>query len=230
MPREIQFLALLLPLGVALLLLAGVLAWLKRWWRRRGCHKLAQRLGLRYIGRDDRVVKRHPLLNVLRLGKDGVAKNLLRGEYEGHPVEIFDFKPRLLLTGAQDSETAEQSVLVLEHGGRFPELHIYPEGAASKAAQALGYSDIDFDSVEFPDAFCVRSADRQFAYAVCHTRMMDYLLRHRDLSIEIEGDCVALSFPRRLSIEEIPGRLQQLVEIRNLLPAYLFDATPEEQR
>jgi hypothetical protein len=86
----------------------------------------------------------------------------------------------------------------------------------------LGFGDIDFESIEFSKAFCVRSRDRKFAYDICHTRMMEYLLAHRDLSLEIEGHCVALSFPRRLDIEEIPGRLRQLVEIRNLFPAYLY--------
>jgi hypothetical protein len=52
--------------------------------------------------------------------------------------------------------------------------------------------------------------------------MMEYLLRHCDLSIEIEGRCVAIGFSRRLDVSEIPHRLAQLLEIRSLFPDYLY--------
>jgi hypothetical protein len=86
----------------------------------------------------------------------------------------------------------------------------------------LGYDDIDFESSEFSRAFAVRSRDRKFTYDVCHPRMMEYLLEHRDLSLEIEGRCVAMSFDRRLKPEEVPARLQQLIQIRQLFPEYLY--------
>ncbi|MBI4559904.1 MAG: hypothetical protein HY706_20125 [Candidatus Hydrogenedentes bacterium] len=47
-------------------------------------------------------------------------------------------------------------------------------------------------------------------------------MKHRDLSLEIEGPCVAMSFAQRLKPEEIPGRLRQLIEIRTLFPEYLY--------
>jgi hypothetical protein len=104
----------------------------------------------------------------------------------------------------------------------FPELTITSEGIFSKIAQAIGYDDIDFESAEFSRRFCVRSKQKRFAYDVCHPRMMEHLLVNRDLSIEIENDALALLFGRRLDAAGIERNLARLIELRVLLPDYLF--------
>ncbi|MCX5637551.1 MAG: hypothetical protein NTX52_07645 [Planctomycetota bacterium] len=96
------------------------------------------------------------------------------------------------------------------------------EGFFSKIAQALGYDDIDFESYEFSRKFCVRSPDKKFAYDVCNARMIEYLLSNTDLTIEIEGGALAVSFNSRLATEQIEPNLNRLITIRSLLPEYLF--------
>ena len=86
----------------------------------------------------------------------------------------------------------------------------------------FGYQDIEFESAEFSKAFCVRSPDKKFAYDVCNTKMMEYLLANRDLSVEIENQVLALAFDRCLSVGQVESNLQRLVEIRSRLPDYLF--------
>jgi len=164
-------------------------------------------------------------LDKLRQGANRYAFNILEGDYEGHYVQVFDYHYE---THSTDSKGRRQthhhyfSFFILQLPKAFPELRIYPEGFFSKLGQMIGFDDIDFESVEFSRAFCVRSTDKKFAYDVCHARMMEYLLQDRGLSLEIEGPCLAMSFSRRLRVEEIPGRLAQLVEIRDLFPEYLF--------
>ena len=104
----------------------------------------------------------------------------------------------------------------------FPELVIDKEGFFSKVAQALGYDDIDFESHEFSRKFRVRSPNKKFAYDVCNGRMIDYLLSNSDLSIEIEGEVMAISFNSRLSPEYIEPNLNRLITVRSLMPEYLF--------
>jgi hypothetical protein len=104
----------------------------------------------------------------------------------------------------------------------MPELVIGKEGLFSKVAQAFGYDDIDFESHEFSRKFCVRSGDKKFAYDVCNARMIEYLLSNTDLTIEIEGDALALSFGSRLAPEKIEPNLNRLITIRSLMPDYLF--------
>jgi hypothetical protein len=52
--------------------------------------------------------------------------------------------------------------------------------------------------------------------------MMEHLLVNRDLSIEIENDALALLFGRRLDAAGIERNLARLIELRVLLPDYLF--------
>ena len=101
-------------------------------------------------------------------------------------------------------------------------MKIAREGFFSKVAQAFGYDDIDFESHEFSRKFCVRSGDKKFAYDVCNARMIEYLLANDDLTIEIENNAMAMSFSRRLNAEQIEPNLDRLVQVRSLLPSYLF--------
>jgi hypothetical protein len=52
--------------------------------------------------------------------------------------------------------------------------------------------------------------------------MIEYLLANRDLTIEIENDALALTFAGRLAPDRIRPNLDRLVEVRQLLPGYLF--------
>jgi hypothetical protein len=104
----------------------------------------------------------------------------------------------------------------------FPDLTIRREGFFTRVAEVFGYQDIKFESAEFSKTFCVRSDDKKFAYDVCHAKMMEYLLANRDLSIEIENEVIALAFENQISVAEVELNLHRLLEIRSLLPEYLF--------
>jgi len=223
-PTHRRVLTGLAGLGVLLTLIVVVLVVraVEARGRRGQMRRLARHLGLTYAPAD------------LKLGQWGrrmpgplrslaaVALNALAGEYEGHPVRVFDLHPvgPKLSEGRHPEEAdLEQTVLVLEHEADLPRLEIAP---CEAAADHLGDRRLEFDSIEFTRAFHVRCADREFACAVCHPRMMEQLLLRRELYVLIDGHRLAIGLGYRLSVEEIPGRLQQLVEIRNLFPEYLF--------
>ena len=191
--------------------------------RRGQMRRLARRLGLTYTPTDlelGRWARRMP--GPLR-SPGGVARNVLAGQYEGRSVKVFDYHhtgPKLSRGRHPGEADLEHTMLLLEHEADLPRLDIAP---CEAAPGNLGEQRLEFDSVEFTRAFRVRCADREFAYAVCHPRMMEHLLLRRELYLLIDGPRLAIGLGRRLSVDEIPGRLQQLVEIRNLLPRYLFE-------
>ncbi len=207
-------------LGLFVLFLA-VVAWRREKKRREAFQRLALQLGLKYVREDSSIPRKYSFLDALCRGESRRAFNVLRGNYNGHPVQVFDYR-YVTRDSDDDKKTHHFSYFILEQEKIFPELRIYPETFMSKLGQMIGFDDIDFESLEFSKAFTVRSSDKKFAYDVCHARMMDYLLNHRNLSIEIENNCVALSFATRLKLAEIPGRLNQLTEIRDLFPEYLY--------
>ncbi len=216
------FLFVLIALVVVGLILLG--RWVAR-QRTEAMAALAAKLGLDFRADDDPdLAGRLEFLDKLNQGSNRYVSNCFDGEYQGEQVMAFDYHYETYShsKGGRHTHHHRFSVVMLVLPRTFPELLISPEGLLSKLAQAVGYEDIDFESAEFSRAFCVRSPDKKFAYDVCHGLMMEFLLRHRDLSIELDGNVLALLFDSRLEPDEIEGRLQELLEIRRLLPAYLF--------
>lgn len=197
--------------------------------RREAMAALAAKLGLAfYEDHDHELAERLDFLRKLDEGSNRYAYNRLSGTYQGHEVMAFDYHYETYShsrKGGRQTHHHYLSVFTLILPRSFPELLISPEGFFSKIAQALGYDDIDLESAEFSRAFCVRSRDKKFAYDVCHPQMMEYLLARRDLSFEIEANVLALAFDSTMDLPQIEPRLQQLVELRRLMPDYLFTKT-----
>ena len=215
MPPVIFF--VLIPIIIAAVVF-GIISARKR---REAMLALATKLGLRFDQMKNRsLARRYKFLDKLRRGSNRYAYNTLSGNYQGHDIMAFDYHYQ---TGSgKDTHHHHFSFFILHLTSAFPELVIGPEGIFSKIAQAVGYDDIDFESHDFSKKFCVRSADKKFAYDVCNARMIEYLLANRDFSIEIEGNVLAIAFNRRLSPEAIEPNLNRLVTVRSLMPDYLF--------
>jgi len=211
---------------VALIIVGAILGYVAARKRREAMLAMAARLGLRFDpGKDRELARRYQFLDKLRAGENRYAFNILSGNYQSHDVMAFDYHYE---THSTDSKGHRQthhhyfSFFLLLMPIAFPELAIAREGFFSKVAQALGYDDIDFESHEFSRKFCVRSKDKKFAYDICNARMIEYLLANDDLTIEIEGPAMGISFNSRLSPEKIESNLNRLVAVRALMPDYLF--------
>lgn len=217
----------LIVVGVlALIVVGAVFGYLGAKKRREAMMALAAKRGLRFDpGKNWDLAGRYGFLNKLRAGSNRYAFNTLSGQCQSHDVVIFDYHYE---THSTDSKGRRQthhhyfSCFILHVPASFPELVIAKEGFLSKIAQAVGYDDIDFESHEFSRRFCVRSPNKKFAYDVCHARMMEYLLANDDLTIEIEGDVLAITFNSRLAPERIEPNLDRLIALRGLMPEYLF--------
>lgn len=217
----------LIIVGVAVLIIvAATFGQIAARKRREAMLALATRLGLRFDPGKDRVLpKKYQFLDKLRVGDNRYAFNILSGKHKDHDVMAFDYHYETHSTdskGNQETQHHYLSFFLLLMRVGFPELTIAREGFFSKVAQALGYDDIDFESHEFSRKFCVRSKDKKFAYDVCNARMMEYLLANDDLTIEIEGPALGISFASRLSPEQIERNLTRLIAVRGLMPDYLF--------
>ena len=183
---------------IALIVVGAIFGHLAAKKRQEAMLAMAARLGLRFDpNKDHGLAKRYQFLDKLRAGDNRYAFNILSGKYQSHDVMAFDYHYE---THSTDSKGHRQthhhyfSFFLLLMPISFPELTVGREGFFSKVAQSLGYDDIDFESHEFSRKFCVRSRDKKFAYDVCNARMMEYLLANDDLTIEIEGPAMAISF------------------------------------
>jgi len=206
---------------LAVVIVVGVVSYISAQKRREAMAALASRLGLRFSPHKNRgLARQYEFLDKLRAGRDRYAYNTLSGTYQGHEVLVFDYHYK---TGSgKNTHHHHFSFFVLRIPASFPELIIAPEGFFSKVAQAVGYDDIDFESHEFSRKFCVRCQDKKFAYDVCNAQMIEYLLANADLTIEMDGYALAISFNSRLAAEYIEPNLNRLVALRSLMPEYLF--------
>jgi hypothetical protein len=207
------------PLVIIAVIAIAVISLYVEAQRSRAFRELAARLGLRYRKSGSDLLRQFSYFDVLRRGHSRKIFNVLEGPYQGHEVCAFDF--RYTTGSGKNQQTYHLSFFMLRLPREFPEVRIYPENFLSKIGQAIGFEDIDFESVEFSRAFTVRAQDKKIAYDICHTRMMEYLLAHPKLSLEIERDWLASAEEKRIKPEEVPARLEQLVEICALFPDYL---------
>jgi hypothetical protein len=178
---------------------------------------LAKKLQLQFNPNSDfKLAERFSFLNWLKRGVVSYAYNVFHGYRLEYPVTIFDY------TFSDGKYSYYWSAFILEMKANFPDTIISHESKESRFAEALGESHIVFESAEFSHAFRVRSSDRKFAFDVCHPKMMEYLLANQDLTIEIRSSAVAVLFEDWLRLEKVETNLSRLIEIRKLLPSYLF--------
>ncbi len=170
---------------------------------------------------DESFVMGWGFLNSLNRGENRYAFNILRGEYQEQSLFVFDYHYE---TGSDKNKVNHNlTMFMLVVKEVFPKMTIGPESFGDKIATAFGVeNDIKFESAEFSRAFCVRSEDKKFAYDVCNAQMIDYLLANRDLHVEIQGPVILLAFSQLVPVGQIEFNLQRLVEIRTLMPNYLF--------
>ncbi|MGB0743081.1 MAG: hypothetical protein ACPGSB_01020 [Opitutales bacterium] len=205
------------------LLIFGIIAAKKR---REAFQRIAEELGFTFNPGKDRILaKRLRFLNSMDDGRNRYCVNVLSGELNGHKMQIFDYHYE---TYSRDSDGKRKtnhhwySIFTLCMTEEFPELVIKPEGVFAKFGQAIGFDDIDFESVEFSKRYDVRSKDKKFAYDFCNAQMIAYLLDQDKLNIEVEGSTLALSFRRKLSVDKIRPNIDRIQKIRTLMPNYLF--------
>jgi len=220
---------LIFVLFVVVVIAAAIYGALAARKRREALSALAARLGLDFNPAEDYgLADRFEFLDQLAKGENRYARNVLSGTYQQNQVLAFDYHYETHSTDSKGNRTTEHhwfSFFILTLPALFPDLTIRRENFLTKIAEVFGYQDINFESAEFSKTFCVRSKDKKFAFDVCNAKMMEYLLANRDLSIEIENQALALAFDRCLAVEQVEANLQRLVEIRSLLPDYLFTNT-----
>ena len=210
----------LFPLVVFAVAVVLVIAFVAERRRTEAMRALAAQLGLRYHARSQGIPKQFQFLNRINQGYGRYAKNILDGVHRDRQVLIFDYHYN---TGSgKNTQHHQFSFFLLRLERSFPEVTVRPEIFLERLGDMLGLGDIDFESIEFSNAFHVQSRDRRLAYDLCHPRMMEFLLKHRKIAFEIEHDWMAVAMEKCLSPEEILVRINLPHEIRDLFPEHLF--------
>jgi hypothetical protein len=221
-------LQVLLFIGFILLVaVAAYFGYLQAKKRREDLERLASELGFRfYPAKDSNFAARYGFLDHMDDGSRRYVFNRISGQIDQQQVDAFDFHYETYSRDSKGRRTTHHhyfSIFTLSLSASFPELNIEREGFLSKIGQALGFDDIDFESIEFSKRYKVKSADKRFAYDFCNAQMIDYLMQQQDLMIEVDGNILAMSFHGQLSVNAIRPNIERLLKVRSLMPNYLFD-------
>ncbi len=190
-----------------------------------------RRLGLRFNPKQDKYTAKqfHFLDNLENRsgGSERYSLNKVSGDFRGHPVTLFDYHwlsdDKVWWWAPSWRRHKYISFIVVDLSKPFPELTLAREGFFSRIAQAVGFDDIDFESAEFSRRYLVRSKDKKFAYDFCNAQMIDYLLDQPTIAIEVEKYALAVGFDSQYPVDEVEPHLGHLIQIRSLMPNYLFD-------
>lgn len=220
-PAPIIILVILLVIGLA------IFSYLQEKKRREALQAIALQLGFSFSpDKDHSFADQYGFLNHMDDGSNRYACNIMQGTAnDGSSCSIFDYHYETHSTDSKGRRTTHHhyfSIFTLILPKSFPELEIKPEGLFSKLGQALGFDDIDFESMEFSKRYQVKSDDKKFAYDFCNAQMIDCLLRQQDLIIEVESNVLAITFEGRLALDAIIPGYERLLLIRSLMPQYLF--------
>jgi len=223
--------ALLFVVIVILFVLFAVHSYQRQQQRLAELHALASELDWRFDAAEDYGYdSEFSQISAFSQGRAQYAYNVLHGGIrfgaEAWPARMGDYHYET--TSQRDGKTETHhhhfSFLLVELpcAKTMPDLRIRREGLFDTIAGALGFDDIDFESVEFSKRFHVKSGDKKFAYDVCCPPMMEFLLASDPPTIEMaEAVCCLTDGNGTWSAAEFRERLHWTVKFFDLWPRHL---------
>jgi hypothetical protein len=204
-------------LVVAALIIIGLRLQAKR---RGEWQQFALRNGLSFSARDPfGLVASQKHFDFFSQGHSRSAYNVCYGTTRGLTIRAFDY---VYKTGSGKDETTHTfTAIIVLAAMTFDRLMIRQESIFDKVAAAIGFDDIDFESAEFSRHFYVKSVNKKFAYDVIHARMMEFLLAHRPLAIEADGNTLIFHRGKRLRVAEVEPLLGDAEQFLALIPDYV---------
>lgn len=185
--------------------------------------EIAKQLGLTlFTERSSAVERKFEFINRMQYGKTKYLSNIMHGTYHRHKIWAFHVRYDTKSIAPGNAPDDYYSFFIIQLPKSFPEMTIYPEGLVSKLYQTVRHNDIDFESHEFSRKFRVRSEHPRLAYSFCNPEMESFLLKHTNLGIELDRNYLCISQNRLVPISQFRQYLDWLVEIRSLMPDYLF--------
>lgn len=222
-----SLLPLLIVVGLGVVVLVGVLAFLAEKKRRELLQGVAAARGWQYTQRDD-AWAHHFDGSPFGQGHNRQAHNILRGTHDGREFVGLDYVyyTTETSTDAQGRTTRREvphwySVLALRTADGLPRLEVSPEGFFGRALGKLTNRDIELESEEFNRAFTVVSPDRRFAYDILHPRLMEQLLLTRDVGWKLEQGWILAVEPGRHDVADIDRRLAVIDGVLDAVPDFV---------
>jgi hypothetical protein len=216
-----ESLAPLLPVAVGLLVAIGFyIAYRSKTRRREAIFAVAARNGWEFSRQDPFDLHRYNF-KLFRRGDGRGCDNIVWGQWKGltfHEADFWYYEESDSDSGGRTRHYRRFSVVLADLPVSVPRLSIGRENMLSWVADKVGFSDIDFESQEFNDAFNVRCEDRAFAFKLIDARFMHWLLSvDKRLGFEVNVETL-LVYSKRLEPSELITIIGTAKEFQDHIP------------
>ena len=222
------FVALVIVVGVAI----AVMAYLSAKWqeqRRQALEQLAGALGLRFSREDPiGIPGTFAQFELFQQGETRYAYNVIHGTLENRHYFCCDFQYTVVHYTTDNKghtrrheTTTYCSAALVELNYPVPAIWLRQENFLDKAAQLVGFSDLEFESDEFNRAFHVKAMDREIAFGILTPQTMQRLLASPFRNIEFNGAAVLVFDQTLWQPEHFTAAIDLVRSLAEGLPNYL---------
>lgn len=164
---------------------------------------------------------------IFRRAEEQRCTNVLSGEWNGLHVRYADYE---YWVRGRRAQTSYRSILLFDLPVDAPQTAIRRENVLTRAADAAGVEDIDFESEAFNRTYRVSSEDPEFARALVDARMMAWLLDEAKHSgFELRGSTVLIYYFLFNDPSDLDWFLDLAVGFRDHVPRVVWSENPDYQ-
>ncbi len=181
----------------------------------------AEANGWEYIGKDPMLAQRWSG-RPFGLGLDREARDVLRGNVDGHDIVSFTYTWR---TGTPGADTRRPGlrrtahVVALDALPGEPVVDLSPEGIREKWQKLFGAQDVQIDNPAFDGQWLVRTSDEFFARRALDARLANIVMLpdFHGSRLRIEGPSIMLWRPGRTDVTTLTERAKRVAEVARIV-------------
>jgi hypothetical protein len=208
------------------LLAAGIVVY--AWWQWREHQRRREALGLMCLERGwsfahERDELARQLRGTFPLFTRGTSTRRCRNVVSipgDESSTVFDYS--YVTRRGKSTSTTHVAVAITRLPVWLPAVRLGPENPLTRAASAVGFRDIELESVEFNRRFRVDADSREHAFAILHPLMMEHLLGLPYDSWELAGGRLLVSRPGRWDLGDYQAVHAAMTRSVELIPDHVW--------
>ena len=208
----------LLVVGLVVFTIAAVRV-MKR-GRAQDAAQWAEANGWEYVGTDPMLAQRWSG-RPFGVGLDRVARDVLRGNVDGHDIVSFTYTWR----AGSGTDTRRLSlrrsahVVALDALPGEPVVDLSPEGIREKVQKLFGAQDVQIDNPAFDGQWLVRTSDEVFARRAFDARLANIVMLpdFHGSRLRIEGPSIMLWRPGRTDVTTLTERAKRVADVARIV-------------
>jgi len=213
---------LIIAAVVVLVIALIVISTVQQKKRTEAWQRIAEQLGLTFLGDNNDLLKRFGHLRVFQHGRSRRMRNAVVGDAGDTEIAIGDY--RYTTGGGRNSKTHDQTVCILRSDELdLPHCHLRPEiRFFDFLGGLLGGQDIDFEEDPvFSKAYVLQGSHEGTIRQMFDEPTRAWFSQRRDRRFHFEalGDTLVFHTGRHVKPQQTPELMQQALEIKKLLAA-----------